>query len=165
MNYILQVNQQQNLIYLKSDYSMNKVPDFVTLSTPEEYKKYYTNKYCKNGLQTFDGIKVKFYEDQFEHAFYESSNKLKRNKDIFSVDRALRIDWIEYVLKNPNAELHLGWDRDKKKYNKDRRVAIISPEDYVVIIRINNNNTTAKFITAYYADNSASEIRKMPLWT
>ena len=30
---------------------------------------------------------------------------------MFSVDRVLRIDWIEYVLKNPKAELHLGWDR------------------------------------------------------
>lgn len=143
---------------------MSNTPNFVILSSPEEYKKYYVEKYCKTMLQTFDGIKVKFYEDQFEHAFYESSNKVKRNKDAFSIERAKRIDWIEYVLKNPRAELYLGWDRDKKKFNKDRRVAIISPEDYVVIIRINSNNT-AKFITAYYADNSASEIRKMPIWT
>ena len=143
---------------------MKNTPALVHLSSEAEYKKYYVDKYCKSALMTFDGISVKFYEDQFEHAFYESSNKKKRNKDIFFIDRATRIDWIEYVLKNPKAELHLGWDRDKKIYNKDRRVAIISPEDYVVIIRLNNNNT-AKFITAYYADNSASEIRKMPLWT
>ena len=143
---------------------MNNTPEFIFLSSPDEYKKYYVERYCGNEIKTFDGIKVKFYEDQFEHAFYESSNKLKRNKDVFSIERALRIDWIEYVLKNPKAELHLGWDRDKKRYNKERRVAIISPEDYVVIIRINRNNT-AKFITAYYADNSATEIRKMPFWT
>ena len=142
---------------------MKNTPALVHLSSETEYKKYYIDKYCKKTLITFDGISVKFYEDQFEHAFYESSNKKKRNKDIFSFDRATRIDWIEYVLKNPKAELHLGWDRNKKIYNKDRRVAIISPEDYVVIIRLNNNNT-AKFITAYYADNSASAIRKMPLW-
>lgn len=142
---------------------MSRIPELVHLSTIDEYKKYFVDKYCKKELITFDGISVKFYEDQFEHAFYESSNKKKRNKDVFSIDRATRIDWIEYVLKNPKAELHLGWDRDKKIYNKDRRVAIISPEDYVVIIRLNGNNK-AKFITAYYADNSASEIRKMPLW-
>lgn len=142
---------------------MSKIPELVHLSTIEEYKKRFVDKYCKKELITFDGISVKFYEDQFEHAFYESSNKMKRNKDVFSIDRATRIDWIEYVLKNPKAELHLGWDRDKKIYNEDRRVAIISPEDYVVIIRLNDNNK-AKFITAYYADNSASEIRKMPLW-
>ncbi len=143
---------------------MSNIPDFVTLETPNEYKKYYVEKYCKKELKTFDGIKVKFYEDQFEHAFYESSNKAKRNKNVFSLNRAVRIDWIEYVLKNPNAELHIGWDRDKKRYNKDRRVAIISPEDYVVIIKLNSNHT-AKFITAYYADNSANKIRKMPPWT
>lgn len=143
---------------------MSTIPAFVVLSSPDEYKKYYIEKYCKKDLKTFDGIKVKFYEDQFEHAFYESSNKLKRNKDIFSRERALRMDWIEYVLKNPKAELHLGWDRDKKKYNKERRVAIISPEDYVVIIRINDDNT-AKFITAYYANNSAIKIRTAPLWS
>lgn len=142
---------------------MDRVPNLVYLSTEDEYKKHFVDKYCKKELITFDGISVKFYEDQFEHAFYESSNKKKRNKDVFSIDRATRIDWIEYVLKNPKAELHLGWDRDKKVYNKDRRVAIISPEDYVVIIRLNNNNK-AKFITAYYADNSSSEIRKMPFW-
>lgn len=142
---------------------MNKAPNFVRLLAPIDYKKYYVRKYCKKELQTFDGIKVKFYEDQFEHAFYESSVKIKRSKDTFSMARALRIDWIEYVLKNPEAELHLGWDRDKKRINKDRRVAIISPENYVVIIRINANNT-AKFITAYLADNSAEEIRNMPLW-
>ena len=142
---------------------MNIVPNFVNLPTPDEYKKYYIKKYCENDIITFDGIKVKFYENQFEHAFYESSNKVKKNKDVFSIERALRIDWIEYVLQNPNAELHLGWDRDKKKYNKDRRVAIISPENYVVVIRINDNKT-AKFITAYYADNSANKIRNMPLW-
>ena len=55
-------------------------PNFVTLSTPADYKKYYIKKYCKTPLYTFDGIKVRFYEDQFEHAFYESSNKQKRNK-------------------------------------------------------------------------------------
>lgn len=142
---------------------MSKVPALVHLSTIDEYKKRFVDKYCKKEIITFDGISVKFYEDQFKHAFYESSNKKKRNKDVFSIDRATRIDWIEYVLKKPKAELYLGWDRDKKIYNKDRRVAIISLEDYVVIIRLNGNNK-AIFITAYYANNSAYKIRKMPLW-
>jgi hypothetical protein len=68
---------------------MNKASDFVTLPTPEDYKKHYVEKYCKKELQTFDGIKVKFYEDQFEHAFYESSNKMKRNKDVLSFKNRL----------------------------------------------------------------------------
>ena len=144
---------------------MNNTPAFVTLNSIEEYKQYYIDKYCKNPIITFDGIKVKFYNDQFEHSFYESSNHIERNKDVFSWERAKRIDWIEYVLTNPYAEVHVGWDRDKKTYSKDRRVAIITPENYVVIIRLNNNGT-AKYITSYLADTprSAREILNSPMW-
>ena len=56
---------------------MKNTPALVHLSSEAEYKKYYVYKYCKSALMTFDGISVKFYEDQFEHAFYESSNKKK----------------------------------------------------------------------------------------
>lgn len=130
------------------------VPDLIALSSPEEYKKYYVEKYCKKDLVTFDGIKVKFYE---------SSDKSKSNKDIFSIERAKRIDWIEYALKNPNAELYVGWDKKRKKYDNSRRVALITPEDYVVIITIIGKNK-GKFVTAYYADNSAKKIRTAPIW-
>lgn len=143
---------------------MNSVPNFITLPTPEDYKKYYVEKYCKKGLQTFDGIEVTFHEDRFDHAFYESSDKVNGNKDIFSVERAKRIDWIEYVLKNPNAELYVGWDKKRKTYDNSRRVAIITPEDYVVIIMITGNKK-GKFVTAYYADNSAIKIRTAPIWS
>ena len=142
---------------------MSLIPKLLNLATPDDYKNHFINKYCKSKIQTYDGIIVKFYAQQFEHSFYESSNKKKRNKDVFSLDRALRIDWIEYVLKNPKAELHLGWDRDTKKYNTNRRVAIISPENYVVVIRLYDDKK-ADFITAYYADNSATKIRNMPFW-
>lgn len=139
------------------------VPDLIALSSPEEYKKYYVEKYCKKDLVTFEGIKVKFYEDRFAHAFYESSDKSKGNKDIFSIERAKRIDWIEYALKNPKAELYVGWDKKRKKYDNSRRVALITPENYVVIIKIIGKNK-GKFVTAYYADNSAKKIRTAPIW-
>lgn len=142
---------------------MNKIPPFVILKSEDEYKEYFKRKYCQIPITTFDNIQVKFYMSKFADAFYESSNRLKRNKDIFSWKRAKRIDWIEYVLKNPEAELHYGWDRDKKIINKDRRVALITPENYVVIIRLNGNGT-ATYITSYYANNSADKIRNTPLW-
>lgn len=108
---------------------------------------------------------MKFYEDQFEHAFYESLNHLKRDKSIFSIERAKHMDWIEEVLKNKNAELYVGWNRDKKKYNYNRRVSIISPENYVVILNV-INEVEAKFITAYPANIiTARNIRKGPKWT
>ncbi|MGL4990063.1 MAG: hypothetical protein ACRC57_02685 [Sarcina sp.] len=107
---------------------------------------------------------MKFYEDMFEHAFYESSNK-RGNKDIFSNKRAERIDWIEHVLKDSSAELYMGYDNKKKRNDNSRRVAIINEDNYVVIIRIIKDKN-AKFITAYVADspNTANEIRNNPRW-
>lgn len=139
--------------------------ELLEFNNKEEYKVYFIEEYCKKSIYTYSGIRVRFYEDQFEHAFYESENHKKRDKSIFSHERARRISWIKYVLNNPKAQLYVGWNRDKKKYNYNRRVSIISPENYVVILNIINANE-AKFITAYLANNStAINIRKGPKWT
>ncbi len=139
------------------------LPELVLLASEDEYRDYYRKKYCNGNIVTFDGIKVKFYEEKFDHAFFESSDWQKRNKDVFSIERASRVDWIEYTLKDSTAELHIGWDKDTKTYNNSRRVAIINEENYVVIIEI-ESKSKAKFITAYYADNSADKIRNSPFW-
>lgn len=142
---------------------ISTLPELIYLPSEEKYREYYKKKYCDQIIKTFDGIRVRFYEEKFDDAFFESSNKQKRNKDIFSIQRAVRIDWIESVLKDSTATLHLGWDRDTKSYNNSRRVAIINQENYVVIIEIKSKKD-AKFITAYYADNSAEKIKSSPLW-
>lgn len=68
-------------------------------------------------------------------------------------------------MQNRNSEIYIGWDRDKKKYNPNRRVSIISPENYVVVINMITDNK-AKFITAYPAGyTTAKNIRKAPKWT
>ena len=144
---------------------MGNTPPLKKFCSESECRQYFEEKYCKESMLTFDKIPVKFYPEKFDDAFFESMNKKKRDKSVFSIKRAERIDWIEYVLKNPNSELYCGWDRDKKQLRKDRRVAIISPENYVVIITSLKNNT-GKFITAYLADspNTAKAIRKSPKW-
>ena len=53
--------------------------------------------------------------------------------------------------------------KKKKKYSKNRRVAIISG-DYVVIIQLNNKMTKANIVTAYVADKSISKILSAPKW-
>lgn len=145
---------------------MENVPPLKNFNSVDECRDYFEKKYCKEDLLTFDNILVRFYPEKFNDAFFESSNKQKRDKSVFSTKRAERIDWIEYVLKNPQAELYCGWDRDKKRINRDRRVAIISPEDYVVIVNMLSNKT-ARFITAYLADSpyTAKKIRQSPKWT
>jgi hypothetical protein len=139
-------------------------PPLLVYSTPDEYRKHFKNKYCEQPIETFDGYKVKFYEDMFEHAFYESSDR-RGSKDLFSTKRAERIDWIEDVLKDKSAELYMGYDNKKKINDNNRRVAIINEDDYVVIIQI-VKDLKAKFVTAYVADSphTALSIRNNPKW-
>lgn len=139
--------------------------NLLRLKDAEEYKQHFIKKYCNRKIYTFSNIRVKFYEDQFEHCFYESRNRKRRDKSIFSVERAQRMDWIEEVLLNEKVEIFVGWDRDKKRYNNNRRVSIISPENYVVILNIIKEKE-AKFITAYVASKTnAKKIRNAPLWS
>ena len=134
------------------------------LSNENEYYEHFVEKYCKVEKYTCENIRVKFYEDQFYHAFYESKDRKKRDKSVFSIERAERMDWIEQVLMNKNVEKYVGWDRDKKRYNYNRRVSIITKENYVVILNIINKKE-AKFITAYVASKTnAIKIRKAPIW-
>lgn len=134
------------------------------LSTIEEYKNFFIENYCNKEIFTYDNLIVKFYPDQFEHAFYESENHKKRDKSIFSYERAERITWIREVLQDEKAQMYIGWDRDKKKYNENRRISIITPENYVVVLNIVNKNK-AKFITAYVASKTnAQKIRSAPKW-
>lgn len=70
----------------------------------------------------------------FEHVFFESSNR-RGNKDIFSSQRAERIDWIENVLKDKEVEIYMGYDSKNKGNNWNGRVTIINEDNYVVVIQ------------------------------
>ena len=131
---------------------MSKIPPLKKLKTEREYRKYYEEVYCKNPVKTFDNIYVYFYPEKFDDAFFESKNYKARDKSIFSLKRAERIDYIKYTLENVKDNVYVGWDRDKKRPRKDRRVAILTPENYVVIITI-LSDAKAKFITAYPINN------------
>ncbi len=86
-------------------------------------------------------------------------------KDAFSEARAKRIDWIMAALQDPGASLYVGWDGKKKRYNRNRRVALVV-ENYVVIIRFDSKRS-AQFVTAYLADSShtLAKIKRSPRWT
>lgn len=142
-------------------------PPLIKYRTIQEYRDHFKNKYCVfNGpVITFDSIAVYFYEDMFDHAFYESSN-YRGNKDTFSSERAERIDWIEFVLKDDTAELYVGYNNKTKSYGNSRRVAIINQDDYVVVIQLTHGKR-ARFITAFVADSpyTAQKIRSGQKWT
>jgi hypothetical protein len=135
----------------------------VRYGTVEEYRLHYERVYCRGDITTFDGIAVRFRKKNFDHCFFESTSRNK-DKDAFSPQRAERIDWIKAALQDPNAELYVGWDRERKRYDRSRRVALVVG-DYVVVIRLEGNNT-AQFITAYVADDPATllKIKGSPKW-
>ena len=104
-------------------------------------------EYCEQSIYTFDHILVKFYEDMFDHAFFESENRKRKDKSILSYNRLEKIFWIKATLQDGNAILKKGWDNQSKEYYKDRRVAIVKG-NYVVIIRF-TGLLKAKFVTAF----------------
>lgn len=140
-------------------YNLLHLPDVVS------YRQTFIDVYCDHAkpIITFDQIRVKFYPNMFEHAFYESVNRAKGDKSQFSYTRAQRILWIKETLEDPTSDLRVGWEKSKKTYDRSRRVAIVQG-NYVVIIWI-QNPALASFITAYEADNSIRKILQSPVWT
>lgn len=141
-------------------------PPLVEYYQIDDYRKHYESMYCVSPIVTFDSIPVYFRKDKFEHSFFESS-KRDGVKDVFSPERARRIEWIKATLQHKDAELYVGWDKAKKRYDRNHRVAVVY-NDFVVIIKISrkiNGSLKAEFVTAYVADNSIEKIRSAPRWT
>lgn len=115
--------------------------------TIEELRIIWRDEYCNEELQTFDGVMMKFYEDMFDHIFFESNDRIKKDKSILSLNRLEKIFWIKEVLQDDKAILKKGWNTQEKKYYEDRRVAIVKG-NYVVIIRF-VGLLKARLVSAY----------------
>lgn len=139
------------------------LPPLCNLPSETEYRQRFEATYCQGTIATFDGIEVRFRKSDFDHCFFEST---QRNgiKDQFSVKRSERIDWIKAALEDPDADLYVGWDKSRRRYDHRRRVCLVSG-NYVVVIVI-TGNLKADFITAYVADTGRSlrMIRASPIW-
>jgi hypothetical protein len=110
-------------------------------------RELWADEYCKSDIETFDGVLVRFYEDIFDHCFYESANRKEKDKSILSLNRLEKILWIKDTLEDADPILKKGWDTKNKEYFTNRRVAIVKG-NYVVIIRF-TGVLKAKFVTAY----------------
>ncbi len=117
----------------------------------KEMRKLWKEEYCISEIETFDGVKVKFFEDMFDHCFFESDNRKKKDKSILSLNRLEKILWIKDTLQDGDALLKKGWNTQEKEHYKDRRVAIVKG-NYVVIIRF-TGLLKAKLVTAYEKNN------------
>ena len=78
--------------------------------TEIELRKIWLEEYCQNEIITFDGVKVKFYEDMFDHVFFESRDRIEKDKSILSLNRLEKIYCIKEVLVDKNAILKKGWN-------------------------------------------------------
>ena len=140
------------------------LPPLCNLPSETEYRQRFEATYCQGTIATFDGIEVRFRKSDFDHCFFEST---QRNgiKDEFSVKRSERIDWIKATLKDATADLLVGWDSKKKRYDNNRRVCLVSG-NYVVVIVI-TGQSKADFITAFVADTPTTlqKIKASPKWT
>lgn len=134
--------------------------------TEDELRKRWKDEYCNvsNEIVTFDRIVVKFYENMFDHSFYESEGKRKGDKSILSLNRCEKMLWIKDTLQDSNSILKQGWLKEKKCYTKLRRVALIKG-NYIVVIAL-TNKYTAKFVTAYEIndEDNLKKILKSPDW-
>lgn len=116
-------------------------------STEAELRKIWREEYCEKEIRTFDNVQVLFFEEMFDHVFYESANRRAKEKSILSLNRLEKIYWIKDTLQDSTAILKKGWDAKRKEYFKDRRVAIVKG-NYVVIIAF-TGFLKANFVTAY----------------
>jgi hypothetical protein len=144
-----------------------KYPPLLKYKSEQEYYNHFVKKYCSkdSDIRTFDGYRVHFKKSDFKHAFFKSADRRKPTKDLFSLERAKRMDWIEIALIDKSAELYIGWDNRHNKLDKKRRVCIVQ-NNFVIIISMNRNKKKGFFITEYVAEESTLEkLRDKPKWT
>lgn len=131
--------------------------------TEEEFREMWRSMYCRQAIYTFDGIRVKFYDSNFDHAFYESSDRRQGNKDVLSFRRLSRILWIKDALEDLDAELHVGYISKSHAQRGKRRVTLVKG-NYVVVIQLYKDNE-ANFITAFVGDEETiQKIKADPFW-
>lgn len=138
-------------------------PGLLYLPNEESYRAHFIEYYVrKSPIMTFDNIAVRFFERNFSHAFYAKSTRGAYEKDLFSMQRATRIDWIRHALESKTCELYRRTMPNKSL----RRIALMLPERYSVVIQVDKNQQKANFITAYVVgdDESLRKMRGNPRW-
>ncbi len=132
-----------------------------------QLRQIWKDTYCDKTkpIATHDGIVVSFYEDMFDHCFYESASKRMADKSILSLNRLEKMMWIKDTLQDATALMKQGWDKSKKKYVNNRRVNFVK-DGYIVVISINKAITKARFITAYEFQDDANKekVKNSPDW-
>ena len=139
------------------------LPPLLELPDENAYRKHFQKQYLPPAvIRTFDGIHVRFFERNFDHAFYCESVRGSGKKDKLSQQRSQRMDWISVVLQDRNADLY----RRIMSNRTIRRIALIPSERYVVVIQVDKNGKRANFVTAYVvrSNKALSKLKTNPRW-
>lgn len=141
------------------------MPPLLHLADADAYRAHYEATLCRGGIVTHDGIPVLFRKTDFDHAFFESSDR-RGSKDVFSLDRAERLDWIAPALAAQQAQRFQGWNSRYQRHEPARRVTVVIDNFVIVIgLRLDRQNALkAQFMTCYKADNSIGKIVQAPAW-
>ncbi len=143
------------------------MPPLLNLANEAAYRAHFERMCCRAAIVTHDGIRVYFSKDDFGHAFFESSGR-RGEKDLFSIARAERMDWIAAALADPAAICYQGWNSKSRSYNPSRRVTVVV-QDFVIVIALGlrrDGTIKATFVTCFQADNKSNvKIQSSPLWT
>lgn len=87
---------------------------------------------------------------------------------MFSLERAMRIDWIAPALADPGARRFQGWLKKEQRHDPARRVTVFI-EGFLVIIALRmgqDEQLKAQFVTCYPADNrTQAKIARAAFWT
>lgn len=101
--------------------------------------------------QCHDGSLVLFFADQFEHAFYTSSNRSRYpdKKDIIALERVQRINWVKPVIEGKVAKTacYKYFDYNTKR---TKRFYLVSEHFYIVWLEPRKAGDW-KFSSAYKA--------------
>jgi len=142
-------------------------PPFLQLADQAAYRRHYERTLCRGGIFTHDGIQVFFRKQEFDHAFFESSGRRGEN-DVFSIERARRMDWIAPALANPDAKCLQGWLKKEQRHDPRRRVTVFI-DGFLVVIALRlggQGQLRAQFVTCYPADvKTQAKLAQAPLWT
>lgn len=142
---------------------MIDLPPLLQLRNEDDFETHFQQTYLMSeSIYTFDGIEVLFFERNFNHAFYTKSDRNSIKKDMFSLERAQRMDWIKAVLKSSEFELY----RRIMRNGIIRRIALVPSERYAVIIQVEKNMKRANFVTAYVVESDVAlgKMRSNPKW-
>ena len=141
------------------------MPPLLFLPSEEAYRARFRNILVRNEITTFHGVPVKFRNESFSHAFFESTRR-DRNKDAFSSIRAKRMDWIKPTLEDQVTDWYQGYLNKYSVYVPTGSVSI-AYDNFVVILKYKTSSVglSAEFVTCYAANKyNIRKIRTSPLW-